>query len=402
MKINENNNLKEKIGADANNSMSKGSIKKTNSIKSNKSNNSNKSNKSNLNKSIQSNKSNQSKKSSQSNNSNQSKKSNIYLKKDSYTKDNFKKYNQKINIDEDNSIVNKLGSYHQITKKLQNNKTVKQNGERNRDNNCNYTAQDINKNNYTNMSESKSFINNTLPNPGIVAEDNYFYNDSINQSFKPNKPNKLSSQNIPRNELKKIILNNRKNIGLEVVRSDKNLKVKKIRENVNPLNGKIFHNMSELDFITSKIHENQYQIYFNLLYRASEDNDKSFTFHKKCDSNQTTLILLETKKGCRFGGFTNRTWRGGDIEKNDNDAFLFCLNKMKIYNLVRGNKAIGCSPKLGPFFIGGFKIFDNSLSKGGCTFVKGLNYEMGRDFELNNGEEYFKIKELEVYEIKIA
>jgi len=34
--------------------------------------------------------------------------------------------------------------------------------------------------------------------------------------------------------------------------------------------------------------------------------------------------------------------------------------------------------------------------------MKGLNYEMDRDFELKNGEENFKIKDLEVYEIKIA
>jgi len=93
--------------------------------------------------------------------------------------------------------------------------------------------------------------------------------------------------------------------------------------------------MSELEFISSKIHENQYEIYFNLLYKASEDNGKSFTFHNNCDSNQTTLILLETKKGCRFGGFTNRTWRGHDEEKVDNDAILFSLNRMlpKIWSI---------------------------------------------------------------------
>ena len=39
-----------------------------------------------------------------------------------------------------------------ISIKFQNNKTVKQNGVRNRDNNYNYTAQDINKNNDTNIS----------------------------------------------------------------------------------------------------------------------------------------------------------------------------------------------------------------------------------------------------------
>ena len=383
MKNNKNDNLKENIESERNNNNSKGSIKKTNSIKSNKSIHSNKSNRSN-----QSEKSNQSNQSKKSNNS----KNNIYLKKDSFTKENFKKYNQKPN--QNSSNINKLDLYNQNSKKLQNNKTIKQYGDK--DNNNNYSYQNIDKN----ISEPKSLLNYSLPNPEIVSEDNYFYNDSINQTFKPKEP---TNQMKPIKELKKIILNNnKKTIGLEVVRPKKKLKSKKIGEYSSPLKGKIFHDMSELEFISSKIHENQYKIYFNLLYKASIDNDRSFTFHKKCDSSQTTLILLETQKGCRFGGFTKRTWRGGDVEKNDNEAFLFSLNKMKIYNLVKGNKAIGCYPRLGPFFIGGFKIFDNSLTKGGCTFVKGLNYELDKDFELNNGEENFKIKDLEVYEIKIA
>jgi len=202
--------------------------------------------------------------------------------------------------------------------------------------------------------------------------------------------------------MNRIIFNNKKSIGLDIVRSKKKLRGKKIGEYTNPLNGKIFHDMSELELISNKIHENQYKIYFNLLYKATVDNDRSLTFHKKCDQSQTTLIILETIKGCRFGGFTKRTWRGGDVEKPDNESFLFSLNKMKIYNLVKGDKAIGCSPKFGPFFIDGFKIFDYCLTKGGCTFGKGLNDEMEIDFELSNGEEYFKIKDLEVYEIKIA
>ena len=42
---------------------------------------------------------------------------------------------------------------------------------------------------------------------------------------------------------------------------------------------------------------NKYKIIFNLLYKASEDEDKSSIFHKNCDRAQTTLILVETKKG---------------------------------------------------------------------------------------------------------
>ena len=97
--------------------------------------------------------------------------------------------------------------------------------------------------------------------------------------------------------MKNIIHNNRKTIGLEVVRSKKKHRVKKLAENISPLKGKIFHDMSELELISNKIHENQYKIYFNLLYKASIDNDRAFTFHKKCDPSQTTLVLLDVDLG---------------------------------------------------------------------------------------------------------
>jgi len=47
--------------------------------------------------------------------------------------------------------------------------------------------------------------------------------------------------------------------------------------------------------------------------------------------------------------------------------------------------------------IGGFKIFDNMFTNGGCTFVKGINYDTKLDYELTNGERNFNIKELEAF-----
>ena len=70
--------------------------------------------------------------------------------------------------------------------------------------------------------------------------------------------------------------------------------------------------------------------------------------------------------------------------------------------MIKGKNAIGCYPICGPIFCGAFKIYDNAFSKGGCTFTKGLNFETLEDFELTNGEEKFGVKEIEVYEIKIA
>ena len=39
------------------------------------------------------------------------------------------------------------------------------------------------------------------------------------------------------------------------------------------------------------------------------------------------------------------------------------------------------------------------FSKGGTTFEKGLNFNTEEDYELNEGERIFKVKEIEVYEV---
>ena len=41
-----------------------------------------------------------------------------------------------------------------------------------------------------------------------------------------------------------------------------------------------------------------------LLYRGSRDGWKHDDFHRKCDDHNNTLLLVKTKKGKRFGGFT--------------------------------------------------------------------------------------------------
>ena len=191
-----------------------------------------------------------------------------------------------------------------------------------------------------------------------------------------------------------------KHLSFEIIDSSK--KQNKKRVNYNPLEGDIIKEQSELDFITKRIHGNKYKIIFNLLYKATEDKDKSIIFHKNCDRAQTTLILIETKNGFKFGGYTKRTWRGASTEKMDNEAFIFSINKKKIYNVIKGKNAIGCYDDCGPAFSGGFKINDNAFSKGGCTFKKGNNYRFSEDYELNNGEEFFEVNEIEVYEIKVA
>ena len=163
--------------------------------------------------------------------------------------------------------------------------------------------------------------------------------------------------------------------------------------------GEIIHNSEELELIVKKINKINNKITLNLLYKATADSDKASVFHEKCDGAKSSLVLIETDKGKRFGGFTTSSWSGDCIDKKDEDSFIFSLNKMKIYENIPGELAIGCYPNYGPIFLGcQIRIYDNAFTKGGTTFEKGLNFNTQEDYELTDGERTFNVKEIEVYE----
>ena len=114
-----------------------------------------------------------------------------------------------------------------------------------------------------------------------------------------------------------------------------------------------------------------------------------------------SLVLVETDKDVRFGGFTTKSWKGNCVKKKDNSAFVFNLDNNKIYDVIPNEPAVGCYPKFGPVFFGcQIRIYDDFFTKGGSTCHKGLNYKTRKDFELNNGEQTYLIKDIEVYGIE--
>ncbi len=166
------------------------------------------------------------------------------------------------------------------------------------------------------------------------------------------------------------------------------------------IKGDIIHNLNELEMLTRKINKSNNKIILNLLYKATADSDNASAFHQKCDKAESTLVLVESEKGKRFGGFTSKNWRGDCVEKKDSEAFVFSLDTMKIYDIIEGEDAIGCYPQCGPVFMGcQIRIFDNAFKKGGTTFERNVNYETEEDFELAGGERAFGVKEIEVYEV---
>jgi hypothetical protein len=164
----------------------------------------------------------------------------------------------------------------------------------------------------------------------------------------------------------------------------------------------IIHRYAEIDEVVAKIQDILSKgVKFSLVYKAFDMGDKASIFHEKCDKLKMSLVLIETDKDVRFGGFTRRSWEGNCIKKTDNNAFVFSLDNNTIYDVIKNEPAIGCYPKFGPVFFGcQIRIYDECFTEGGTTCRKGLNYRTKKDFELNHGKQNYLIKDIEVYNIE--
>ena len=94
------------------------------------------------------------------------------------------------------------------------------------------------------------------------------------------------------------------------------------------------------------------------LYQATIDGDGGINFHSRCDNIPNTLVLIKSAGNRRFGGFTSVQWTSSTSGeyKDDPNAFLFSLDKQKIYSYKKNGKAIHCSKDCGPTFGSGCDI----------------------------------------------
>lgn len=167
-------------------------------------------------------------------------------------------------------------------------------------------------------------------------------------------------------------------------------------------NSLVFDTPQDLQLIEEKLGGGENSLQFSLAYRASSDGDKAETFHKKCDDISNSLVVLKTKDGKRFGGYTKQSWGGDNEYKKDDEAFVFSIDKNQIYPVTEDQNAIWCYENCGPIFEGyQIDVGDNFLNGEPCkTGFAGIGYETTEDFELNDGDEKFVIEDMEVYEVK--
>ena len=160
------------------------------------------------------------------------------------------------------------------------------------------------------------------------------------------------------------------------------------------------------DRLTNKEELKDKNVIFNLIYRASRDGADANSYHQMCDGKTNTISVVQTIKGNKFGGYTETLIENGNLAYKDPNSFLFSLNKHKIYeNLNKDGNVIRHYKGYGPYFVGGFITFDSQFYNNNNNFVydrtSSSNFFSNneKEYEINNGEQFFTIRELEVFEI---
>jgi hypothetical protein len=215
---------------------------------------------------------------------------------------------------------------------------------------------------------------------------------------------------------------NLENENKEIKKENLSLKeeIKEIKKIIEPINKKFQETIKIYNSVIMK--ENEFNMIsfaikkrmnkevkeLKKLYQATIDGDGAINFHSKCDNIPNTLVFIKSAGNRRFGGFTSQVWEskiGG--YKDDKNAFLFSLDKQKIYSYKNDGNAICNRKGYGPTFGCGSDIWigNNAIQQknsytnescSGCSFnFNGDKNALSEDGKAN----YFFIVEYEVFQV---
>ena len=159
-------------------------------------------------------------------------------------------------------------------------------------------------------------------------------------------------------------------------------------------------NKNDFKLISSWINKNV--IKYELLYKATVDGDSIDDFIKKCENKGPTLLILKSNKEHIFGGYTEKNWiKNKSISSPD--SFLFNINIKKKFTINND----GYIHIYNEFGYGNnsdyeLQLYNNFLSNNNyCRQATNYKKSYSKNYELTNGEKYFKVKELEVFKVSI-
>ena len=191
------------------------------------------------------------------------------------------------------------------------------------------------------------------------------------------------------------------------------IKYKKMIEEKGGIDSEIIKQKEDLEFLTKRLINNdenlkQKKINYNLIYRATRDGDSLNSFHSRVDNKRSHLSIIETNKGLKFGVFIEQPFKQIRKSINDNKSFVFSLNLKKIYKAKYGANNINDGSG-GEYLIDLYhqpiRIVENCLSNNESytcskSYAEYSYTGFEKDYELNNNEQYFQVKEMETFLIE--
>lgn len=163
----------------------------------------------------------------------------------------------------------------------------------------------------------------------------------------------------------------------------------------------ILLNKSEIDFILKNISNKKMSL--KLLF-SSESNGENVDDLKNAYSGKSDILfIIKTAKDKRFGGYAHESFKLIEFEKKDKKAFLFSLDKLKIYKSNNYCSIWKDSNTLNSINFGGgidLKICHNFFSGENYTSPNNnLYYDYKDEIFALNGEKNFTISILEVFKV---
>ena len=321
-------------------------------------------------------------------------------------------FNSNINntvISNEKCFKNNKTKNYQGYKKVVKKRTKKKGSYSNKKNKKKYDNNNLNK-----INTEKNKLENTFNglNPSLIRDNINYDNENIEiMTFKNKNMDIKDSESVISTS------DNYSEFSFNPQKRKKNLEDKqKIEQIPKPLNNikdlinsEILKSFQELDLIIKSIHNyNKFDGIPSIqtIFQSSENGDSAKDFHKFCDGEPNVIVMIETDKGNRFGGFISIGFNSDNEVKKDSYAFLFSFDSMKIYKNKKKRNSIFCKESIGPCF--GDKesqdlyVSDNYFKNDSYVGkANGCFLNMNSDYELNKGNCKFIVNKLEIFKILI-
>lgn len=259
------------------------------------------------------------------------------------------------------------------------------------------------------LTNDKMIITLTKINNNDKEDINLLINN-INQKNK-----EISELKDKINNLETIITNLSKKVEILEAKSEEltelREKLKKLENKVNKLentndrnlinNSKILEKAEELNLLYNAISKDN-KLSFKLLYNSDIEGENETKLKSAYLNKNDIIIFIKTDKGKRFGGYAHEAFKERFFMKTDSKAFLFSLDKLKIYKSNGEEYSIWNNENNSIDFGAGtdLRIYHNFLHKKNNTYQSSdYNYN-GEEYSLNE-ENSFKVQYLELYKVII-